>query len=74
MSERTQCIDINPDGMFDIRLRRWICASHAICPAGREGIDIISHLPLGKYIAFPQGKNIELRSNISTKILPEKEL
>ena len=45
---------------------------HSICPAGREWIYIISNLPLGKYIDFSVRKNIELRSNISTKNHPKK--
>ena len=49
-----------------MHLTRSICAMHSICLRAR-GIYIISNLPSGKYIDFAKGKNIELRSNISTK-------
>ena len=52
---------------------RAICASHAICPAGREGIYIISHLPLGKYIAFSVRKKYRIAEQYIAKELPEKE-
>ena len=55
----------SPAGIFDIRPGRSICAAHSICPAGREGIYIISNVV--RHISIlPSGKNIELRSNIST--------
>ncbi|MBR3767816.1 MAG: hypothetical protein IKL10_06210, partial [Clostridia bacterium] len=56
------------------RLGRSICAAHAICPAGREGIYIISHLPSGKYIDFSVRKKYRIAEQyIAKKQLPEEE-
>ena len=51
---------------------RYVLRTRYAC--GREWIYIISNLPSGKYIDFSVRKNIELRSNISTKIATRKEL
>ena len=64
----------SPVGIFDIRPGRSICAAHSICPAGREGIYIISNLPLGKYIDFFNRKKYRIAQQyIDKKQLPEEE-
>jgi len=45
-----------------------------ICPAGRDGIYIISNLPLGKYIDFSIRKKYRIAEQYIDKKLPEKEM
>jgi hypothetical protein len=46
---------------------------HSICPAGHEGIYIISNLPPGKYIDFSVRKKYRIAKQYIDKKLPEEE-